>query len=138
MMLQYAGLDTRIDAGWPAYEEALKANHVNYRGSSMKARNHGFHNDTTPRYDEKAAKLAWSARSNSSIRICAAESAYDLAVLLEDPGERGAMLGEHEKPEDRDEYAGTESGGLHRDMEDQDIDEHRPDQGQRQRNISVG
>lgn len=59
MMMQYAGLDTRIDAGWPAYEEALKAHHVKYEAFTYEGVNHGFHNDTTPRYDEKAAKLAW-------------------------------------------------------------------------------
>ena len=59
LMLHYAGLDQRIDAGWPAYEEALKANHVNYQEYMYDGVNHGFHNDTTPRYDEKAAKLAW-------------------------------------------------------------------------------
>jgi carboxymethylenebutenolidase len=59
MMMQYAGLDTRIDAGWPAYEEALKANHVKYEAFIYEGANHGFHNDTTPRYDEKNAKLAW-------------------------------------------------------------------------------
>jgi carboxymethylenebutenolidase len=59
MMLQYASLDTRITGNWPAYEEALKANHVKYEGFVYDGANHGFHNDTTPRYDEKAAKLAW-------------------------------------------------------------------------------
>ena len=59
-LLQYAGLDTRIDDGWPAYEEALKANHVTYTAYIYPNVNHGFHNDTTPRYDEAAAKLAWS------------------------------------------------------------------------------
>jgi carboxymethylenebutenolidase len=59
MMLQYASLDTRITGSWPAYEEALKANHVQYEGFVYEGANHGFHNDTTPRYDEKAAKLAW-------------------------------------------------------------------------------
>jgi carboxymethylenebutenolidase len=59
LLLQYAGLDTRIDAGWPAYEEALKANHVTYTAYTYEGANHGFHNDTTPRYDEAAAKLAW-------------------------------------------------------------------------------
>jgi len=48
-----------LDGGWPAYEEALKANHVTYTGYVYEGANHGFHNDTTPRYDEKAAKLAW-------------------------------------------------------------------------------
>ena len=44
---------------WPAYEEALKANHVTYTAYVYEGANHGFHNDTTPRYDEAAAKLAW-------------------------------------------------------------------------------
>lgn len=60
LLLQYAGLDTRINGGWPAYEEALKANHVTYTPYIYEGVNHGFHNDTTPRYDEAAAKLAWS------------------------------------------------------------------------------
>lgn len=59
LLLQYAGLDTRVNAGWPAYEEALKANHVTYTAYVYDGVNHGFHNDTTPRYDEAAAKLAW-------------------------------------------------------------------------------
>jgi carboxymethylenebutenolidase len=60
MLLQYGALDQRITGGWPAYEEALKANHVTYEGYVYEGANHGFHNDTTPRYDEKAAKLAWT------------------------------------------------------------------------------
>ena len=59
LLLHYASLDTRIDAGWPAYEEALKANHATYKAHIYEGANHGFHNDTTPRYDEAAAKLAW-------------------------------------------------------------------------------
>ena len=59
LLLHYASLDTRITEGWPAYEEALKANHVNYTEYVYEGVNHGFHNDTTPRYDESAAKLAW-------------------------------------------------------------------------------
>jgi len=59
MMMQYASLDTRITGNWPAYEEALKANHVKYEGFVYEGANHGFHNDTTPRYDEANAKLAW-------------------------------------------------------------------------------
>jgi carboxymethylenebutenolidase len=59
MMLHYGSLDTRLTGGWPAYEDALKANHVTYEGFVYEGANHGFHNDTTPRYDEKAAKLAW-------------------------------------------------------------------------------
>jgi carboxymethylenebutenolidase len=59
LLLHYASLDTRLTAGWPAYEEALKANHATYAGYVYEGANHGFHNDTTPRYDEAAAKLAW-------------------------------------------------------------------------------
>jgi acetyl esterase/lipase len=60
LMLHYAGLDERINAGWPAYEAALKANGVKYQAFVYPNTNHGFNNDTTPRYDEAAAKLAWS------------------------------------------------------------------------------
>jgi carboxymethylenebutenolidase len=59
LLLQYAGLDTRVNAGWPAYETALKANNIPYTAYIYEKTNHGFHNDTTPRYDEAAAKLAW-------------------------------------------------------------------------------
>jgi carboxymethylenebutenolidase len=59
LMLHYAELDTRINAGWPPYEEALKANGVTYQAFIYENTNHGFHNDTTPRYDEAAARLAW-------------------------------------------------------------------------------
>ena len=59
LLLHYASLDTRVNAGWPAYEEALKANKVTYTAHMYEGANHGFHNDTTPRYDETAAKLAW-------------------------------------------------------------------------------
>ena len=60
LLLHYAALDERIDAGWPAYEQALKAAGVKYQMYMYPGTNHGFHNDTTPRYDEAAAKLAWS------------------------------------------------------------------------------
>ncbi len=60
LLLHYASLDTRITGGWPAWEEALKANHVTYTAYVYEGANHGFHNDTTPRYDEASAKLAWS------------------------------------------------------------------------------
>ena len=60
LLIHYAGLDERINAGWPAYEAALKANGVKYEMFMYANTNHGFHNDTTPRYDEAAAKLAWS------------------------------------------------------------------------------
>jgi carboxymethylenebutenolidase len=59
ILAHYASLDTRITGGWPAYEAALKANNVAYAGYVYEGANHGFHNDTTPRYDEAAAKLAW-------------------------------------------------------------------------------
>lgn len=59
LLIHYAGLDTRIDAGWPAFEEALKTNHVTYTAYIYEGANHGFHNDTTPRYDQANAKLAW-------------------------------------------------------------------------------
>lgn len=59
VMLHYAGLDTRINEGWPVYEAALKANGKEYQGFVYEGVNHGFHNDTTPRYDEAAATLAW-------------------------------------------------------------------------------
>lgn len=60
LMIHYAGLDERINKGWPDYEAALKANAVKYQMYMYEGTNHGFHNDTTPRYDEAAAKLAWS------------------------------------------------------------------------------
>jgi len=59
LLIHYAGLDERINAGWPAYEAALKENKVRYEAFIYPNANHGFHNDTTPRYDEAAAKLAW-------------------------------------------------------------------------------
>jgi carboxymethylenebutenolidase len=59
LLLQYAGLDTRVNEGWPAYEAALKANHKDYTAYIYPDVNHGFNNDTTPRYDKAAAELAW-------------------------------------------------------------------------------
>jgi carboxymethylenebutenolidase len=59
LLLHYASNDERVNAGWPAYEAALKANNVRYTAHIYEGTNHGFHNDTTPRYDEAAAKLAW-------------------------------------------------------------------------------
>ncbi|MDH7461043.1 dienelactone hydrolase family protein [Chitinophagaceae bacterium 26-R-25] len=59
LLLHYAGLDTRVNEGWPAYEEALKANKKEYTAYTYANVNHGFHNDTTPRYDNPAAELAW-------------------------------------------------------------------------------
>ena len=60
LLLQYAELDERINAGWPEYEAALKANGKVYEAHIYPGVNHGFHNDSTPRYDEAAAELAWS------------------------------------------------------------------------------
>ena len=59
LLLHYASLDTRITGGWPAYETALKANGKKYQAYIYEGANHGFHNDTTPRYDKAAAELAW-------------------------------------------------------------------------------
>lgn len=60
LLIHYAGNDTRINAGWPAWEAALRANKVPYQMHMYPDTQHGFHNDTTPRYDEAAARLAWS------------------------------------------------------------------------------
>ncbi|WP_039911978.1 dienelactone hydrolase family protein [Cellvibrio mixtus] len=59
LLIHYAGVDERINAGWPAYEAALKSARVNYQAFIYEGSQHGFNNDTTPRFDEKAAKLAW-------------------------------------------------------------------------------
>jgi carboxymethylenebutenolidase len=59
LLLQYAGLDTRVTEGWPAYEVELKANSKVYTAYIYPNVNHGFHNTTTPRYDKAAADLAW-------------------------------------------------------------------------------
>jgi len=59
LLLHYGELDTRINEGWPAYEQALKAAGKTYEAYFYPGANHGFHNDSTPRYDETAANLAW-------------------------------------------------------------------------------
>ena len=59
LLIHYAGLDTRVNEGWPAYETALKENKITYTAYIYPGVNHGFHNDTTPRYDKAAAELAW-------------------------------------------------------------------------------
>lgn len=59
LLIHYAGLDTRVNEGWPAYEAALKENGKKYTVYIYPDVNHGFHNDTTPRYDKAAAELAW-------------------------------------------------------------------------------
>jgi len=59
LLIHYAGNDSRINGGWPAYEAALKAAKVSYAEYTYPNTEHGFNNDTTPRYDAAAAKLAW-------------------------------------------------------------------------------
>ena len=59
LLLQFAGLDKRVNEGWPAYEKTLKEYSKEYTAYIYPEVNHGFHNDTTPRYNEAAAKLAW-------------------------------------------------------------------------------
>jgi carboxymethylenebutenolidase len=59
LQLHFASLDKRVNEGWPDYETALKAHNKTYTAHTYPDVNHGFHNDTTPRYDEDAAKLAW-------------------------------------------------------------------------------
>jgi carboxymethylenebutenolidase len=59
LLAQYGELDTRITPGWQAFDAALTAAKVPHEGYVYAGANHGFHNDTTPRYDEAAAKLAW-------------------------------------------------------------------------------
>ncbi|MGM9516639.1 dienelactone hydrolase family protein [Roseateles sp. DB2] len=60
LLIHYAGQDERINAGWPRYEAALKAAGVRYEAHVYEGTQHGFNNDTTPRFDPKAAELAWS------------------------------------------------------------------------------
>ena len=74
LLLQYAGQDERINAGWPAYEAALMAAKVKYEAYVCPGVQHGFNNDTTPRYDATAAKLAWERTiqfCNQHLRTCA-------------------------------------------------------------------
>jgi carboxymethylenebutenolidase len=59
LQLHYASLDTRVNEGWPAYEAALKKHGKDFTAYMYPDTNHGFHNDTTPRYDEAAARMAW-------------------------------------------------------------------------------
>jgi carboxymethylenebutenolidase len=60
LLIHFAGIDERINAAWPAYEAALKTAGVRYTAHQYAGTQHGFNNDTTPRFDEAAAKLAWS------------------------------------------------------------------------------
>ena len=59
LLIHYGELDTRVNEGWPAYKAALDASGKDYTMHLYPGANHGFHNDTTPRYDEAAAALAW-------------------------------------------------------------------------------
>jgi len=59
LLLQYGELDTRVNAGWPAFETILKANKIEHQAYIYPEVNHGFHNNTTPRFDKKAADLSW-------------------------------------------------------------------------------
>ena len=59
LLIHYAEQDPKVNEGWPAYEAALKEAKIKHTAHIYAGTNHGFHNDTTPRYDEAAAKLAW-------------------------------------------------------------------------------
>ncbi|MBK8390027.1 MAG: dienelactone hydrolase family protein [Saprospiraceae bacterium] len=59
LLIHYGALDTRVNEGWPAYEAALKENNKTYEAYIYENANHGFHNDSTPRFDKDAAALAW-------------------------------------------------------------------------------
>ena len=59
LLIQYAESDERINAMWPAFESALKAAGVSYQAHIYPGTQHGFHNNSTPRYNEPAAKLSW-------------------------------------------------------------------------------
>ncbi len=60
LLLHYAALDQRVNAGWPDYQEALEENNKEYTAYIYPDANHGFHNDTTPRYDAENARIAWA------------------------------------------------------------------------------
>ena len=60
LLLQYGELDKRVNAGWPAFEKVLKANKIKHTAHFYPNANHGFHNNTTPRFDKEAANLSWT------------------------------------------------------------------------------
>ena len=60
LLIHFAETDQRVNASWPPYEEALKANNIPYQAYTYPGTQHGFNNDTTPRFDAEAAKLAWT------------------------------------------------------------------------------
>ena len=74
LLAHYAELDARVTSGWPAFDAALTAAHVPHEGYVYMGANHGFHNDTTPRYDEAAAKLAWQRTLDWLNKYCAART----------------------------------------------------------------
>ncbi|NNK40233.1 MAG: dienelactone hydrolase family protein, partial [Winogradskyella sp.] len=59
LLIQYAELDTRVNEGWPAFETVLKTNNIEHEAYVYPGVNHGFHNNTTPRFNKEAADLAW-------------------------------------------------------------------------------
>jgi carboxymethylenebutenolidase len=59
LLIHFAAVDERINAAWPAYEAALTAANVRFAAHQYPGTQHGFNNDTTPRFDAAAAKLAW-------------------------------------------------------------------------------
>jgi carboxymethylenebutenolidase len=59
LLIQYAATDERINAQWPGYEAALKSAGVSYEAHVYEGTQHGFHNNSTPRYNEAAANLSW-------------------------------------------------------------------------------
>ncbi len=72
LLIHFAGIDERINAAWPAYEAALKAAGVGYTAHQYPGTQHGFNNDTTPRFDAASAKLAWDrtlAFFNQHLRV---------------------------------------------------------------------
>ncbi len=73
LLLHFAGADERINAGWPAYEAALKSAKVDYQAFVYPGVQHGFNNDTTPRYDEARPNSPGAGRSTSSTPICAVD-----------------------------------------------------------------
>ena len=77
LLLHFASDDERVNASWPAYEAALKAARVRYTAHVYPETQHGFHNDTTPRYDEDAAKLAWRRTIEFFRRTLRSERAPD-------------------------------------------------------------
>ena len=64
LLLQYGKLDKRVNAGWPAFENVLKENNITHKAYFSPNVNHGFHNNTPPRFDKPAADLSWEKTIN--------------------------------------------------------------------------